>query len=138
MLIKNWISVVCAATLFGCVASGVRVTEDQVKQFERGKSTYDEVIAKLGQPNHTMTLGNGMRVVTYSYVEAAARPATFIPIVGPLVGGADARSNGASFTFDPRGILITYTISSSQTGSGFGATSGTQVQPVDNQPRRTP
>ncbi len=137
MIIKKLAAFICAVVLVGCAASGVRVTEDQVKQFERGKTTYSEVIAKLGPPNHSMMLGNGMRIITYAYGEATARPATFIPIVGPLVGGADVRTTGATFTFDQRGILTNYSASSSQTGSGFGAAAHTQVSPVEDQPRKT-
>ena len=135
---KNLAILACAAILAGCVASGVRVTEEQARQFERGKSTYTEVLTKLGQPNSTVALSNGMRVISYSYVEAAARPATFIPIIGPLVGGADARSNVVTFTFDAQGVLTNYTAAVSQSGSGFGAGAGTQVQPVSDQPRKTP
>jgi outer membrane protein assembly factor BamE (lipoprotein component of BamABCDE complex) len=121
----------------GCVASGVQVTEDQAKQFEKGKATYQDVVAKLGQPNSTLMMGNGMRFISYSYVEAAARPATFIPIVGAFVGGADSRSNVVTFTFDDQGILTNFMAVSSQHGSGLGGAAGTQVAPVENQPRRT-
>jgi outer membrane protein assembly factor BamE (lipoprotein component of BamABCDE complex) len=122
--------------LAGCTAAGVKVTEDQARQFERGKSTYTEVVGKLGQPSSSVALANGMRVISYSYVEASARPATFIPIVGPLVGGADARSNVVTFMFDASGVLTNYTAASSQTGSGFGAAANTRVVPVENQPRK--
>lgn len=126
-----------ALMMTGCVASGVRVTEEQVTQFEKGKSTYSDVVGKLGQPTSMVLTSTGLRVVTYSYVEAAARPATFIPIVGPLVGGADARSNVVMFMFDRDGILANYSTSSSQTGTGFGGASGTVVTPVENQPRQS-
>lgn len=135
---KALVATVLVLMLAGCAASGVRVTEDQARQFERGKSTYTDVVGKLGQPNSSVALANGMRVISYAYVEAAARPATFIPIVGPLVGGADARSNVVTFTFSPDGVLTNYTASSSQTGSGFGAAAGTTVEPVQDQPRKEP
>lgn len=135
-MVRALAAAVLLIMLGGCAASGVKVTEDQARQFERGKSTYADVVGKLGPPNSSVSLSSGMRVISYAYVEAAARPATFIPIVGAFVGGADARSNVVTFTFGPDGILTNYIASSSQTGTGLGASAGTNVQPVEDQPRK--
>jgi hypothetical protein len=123
-----------ALILGACVASGVRVTEEQAKQFERGKATYNEVVSKLGQPTSSVVTGAGLRYISYAFVEAAARPETYIPIAGAFIGGADARSNIATFSFDGRGVLVDYTIASSQTGMALGA--GANVQRTPDQPAK--
>lgn len=126
-----------AVLLTACAATGVRVTEEQVKQFEKGKSTYVEVVQKLGQPTTSVVTSQGLRYASYAYSEAAARPETFIPFVGPFVGGVDARSNAVTFIFDGRGVLQDYTSATSQFGTGMGAAAGTNPPRVD-QPRKTP
>jgi len=122
--------------LIGCAATGVRVDESQLSHFQKGKTTYAEVVAALGQPTTTSVLSDGRRLALYSYAEAQARPETFIPIIGPLVGGADTRSSMVSFQFDEAGILQSYSSSQSQYGSAMGFSSG--ASPADRvtaQPR---
>lgn len=126
-------TVFAALLLSACVASGVRVTEEQAKQFERGKSTYGEVMSKLGPPTSSMVTATGLRYLSYAYFEAAARPETYIPIAGAFIGGADARSNVATFTFNHQGLLIDYTIAESQNASGLGASVGR----IQNQPKNS-
>ncbi len=92
-------------TLAGCVSSGRPVDQAKVAAFERGKTTSAEVQAALGPPNGSSVLGDGSSVLVYAYTHAQARPESFIPIIGPLVGGADATSQTVSFTFGPDGVL---------------------------------
>ncbi len=68
--------------------------------------------------------------MSYAFVEAAARPETYIPIAGAFIGGADARSSIVTFSFDGRGVLVDYTIATSQTGTALGA----NVQRTTGQP----
>jgi hypothetical protein len=110
----------CAA----CVAGGTQVKESQLSQFHKGKTTVSEVVNALGDPNTNSLLPDGSRMLCYAYVQAAARPETFIPIVGAFVGGADSRSNTTCFQFADNGILKGYTSTSSKFGSGSNLASG--------------
>lgn len=110
--------------LMGCVASGTQVKESQLAQFKQGKTTYDDVVARLGPPNSSSLLPDGSRVIVYTYVQAAARPETFIPIVGGLVGGADVHSNMVMFQFTSAGILKSYSSNTTQIGSGTNLEAG--------------
>ena len=132
--------IACSAALMlaACVASGVRVTEEQVSELEKGRTTYNEVLAKFGPPTSNTLISNGTRVISYSYVQVQARAESFIPYIGPFVGGSDAKTNIVSLTFAPDGVLQNFVSSSSQRGTGFGAASGAPAERVESQPRRTP
>jgi outer membrane protein assembly factor BamE (lipoprotein component of BamABCDE complex) len=110
--------------LAGCVTSGTKVDEAKLSQFERGKTTYGEVMTSLGQPSAVSTLSDGRKVAVYSYVHSQARPETFIPIIGPLVGGADAQATRVTLQFDTAGVLQSYSSTQSQSGVGMGLAGG--------------
>jgi hypothetical protein len=74
----------------------------------------------------------------YTYIQAQARPESFIPIIGPLVGGADSHFSNVSLTFDRNGVLESYSSTQSQFGSGNGVASGaTTGDRVQDQPRKS-
>ena len=127
-----------ALGLFGCVSTGVQVDESALTSFQKGKTTINEVIARLGQPTSNILLDSGQRVIAYTYVQAQARPESFIPIIGPLVGGADSHFSNVSLTFDQGGVLQSYTSAQSQFGSANGVASGTTGDDrVKDQPRKS-
>jgi outer membrane protein assembly factor BamE (lipoprotein component of BamABCDE complex) len=127
-----------ALLLAGCAATGVQVKPEQLSKFERGKTTYQEVVASLGKPNFTSMTADGARTATYFYAESSVQAATFIPIVGAFAGGADTRSNSVMMTFDRHGVLQNYTSSEGAMGTGTGFSAGTSVERVQNQPRQAP
>ena len=117
--------IIClAAALAGCAAAGVQVTEQQAKDFQPGKATYDDVVAALGPPTATTTQSNGSRIAVYSYAAVQSRPQNFIPYIGPLVGGYDTQSSAVTFMFDARGILTNTTSTQSGIGSGANLAAG--------------
>jgi outer membrane protein assembly factor BamE (lipoprotein component of BamABCDE complex) len=135
----SFIAVLLGLALGGCAASGVQVKEEQLSAFEKGKTTIQDVVAVLGVPTGNTLMPDGSRMISYSYSQAQARPATFIPIIGPLVGGVDARSNMVMLTFDQRGVLKSTMSSSHQHGTGTGFAAGPVPQSqVEQQPRQAP
>ena len=135
MKIKTVSSLLCAALVAGCAASGVKVTDDQLSQFHEGQSTKQQVIAALGQPTMTMRNADGTTMVMYTYSEARTRASTFIPIVGAFAGGVDSRASTAVLTFDQDGVLKNTSSSSSQYGTATGiAVDG--GDPITDQPRK--
>jgi hypothetical protein len=121
--------------LLGCASTGVQVNEDQLRTFEKGKTTVADVTAVLGQPTTSSLQSDGSRMLIYSYAQAQARPASFIPIVGAFVGGTDARSNVVMFRFDAKGVLMDYSSTSSTYGTGTGMAAGAPM-PQTDQPRQ--
>ena len=113
-------SALLAVSLSGCMSSGVKVDETKVAAFQKGVTTYQEVIQVLGKPTNSTFMPDGTHMIIYSYVSAQARPESFIPIVGAFVGGADSEQNTVMLTFDQNGVLKTTMTSQSGIGSGTG------------------
>ena len=128
---------IVAVFLAGCVATGTQVHEQQLAKLEKGKTTIQEVVSSFGQPSTKTLNSNGTRTIVYMYVEAQARPETFIPFIGGFVGGADSRSNMVTLQFDRAGILVDYSSSTTTMGTGYGAASGTRFDRVEEQPKQS-
>ena len=126
-------------TLTGCYSVGAQVNEGQLAGFEKGKTTYSQVVAQLGPPTSEQVSSEGGRTVSWTYVQIKTRPESFIPLVGPFIGGADMKSNMVTMRFDGQGVLQNFSSSSSQLGSGSGFASGVGVGGrVPDQPRQAP
>lgn len=121
--------------LVGCAASGIRITEDQLVVLQKGKTTVEDVHRAFGRPTSSTVTASGDRMFAYMYVEAQARPETFIPIVGGFIGGADSRSTMVTMRFDSAGVLQDFSSTTSEMGMGTGFASGTTFGRVD-QPKR--
>lgn len=131
--------VIIAAGLAGCAASGVQVKEEQLAEFQNGKTTAVDVVKALGPPSQQILLHDGSRMLVYSYAQVQTRPETFIPFVGAFVGGADMKTNTATLLFDRAGLLSAVSASSGATGSGMGFASGTGAPDrVPDQPKQAP
>lgn len=133
-MIRNSILGLMCASLIGCASHGVMVSDQQVQQFKRGETTEAQVVAALGQPT-TVTSVNGERFLIYSGAHAQARPASFIPLIGPLVGGTDVRSSAVVFRII-NGTVVDITSSQTAMGGGTGFAAGAPVAPVYDQPRK--
>src|SRR5437773_8524482 len=110
---RGWV-LVLGLSLGGCISVGTKVDTTTVSQFQCGVTTYEEVVARLGPPNSTTRSGDGRTTIVYSWAHSQARAETFIPIIGPLVGGADAVGSTVILMFDPGGKLETITTSNSE------------------------
>ena len=119
----------------GCMASGVIVNEQQVQQFKRGETTEGQIVAVLGPPTSRSNM-NGRRSISYTGVQAQARPASFIPYIGGLVGGSDVRHSSYTFSFDSNGKLADIISTEGVTGTGTGFASGGSMQQTEAQPRQ--
>mgnify|MGYP006277757459 FL=1 len=89
----------------GCARSGTKVDPSELRQFEAGKTTYEEVVGVLGVPNYVSMTGDGRRLVSYIYAESQVRPETMIPFVGVFVGGVDTNTNNVTLVFDENDVL---------------------------------
>lgn len=116
---RTTISLILAAALAGCAASGVKVSEQQAESFKVGSSTYADVTAALGAPTTANVMPDGTRMAIYSYTAIRSQAQNFIPYIGPLVAGYDTQMSAVTFNFDRNGVLTG--TSSSQTGVGTGA-----------------
>jgi hypothetical protein len=112
---------VAAALLTGCTSYGTQITEAQASQFEKGKSTQDEVVAKLGHPSAmSAQLPDGSHSITYSYSHLQMSAASYLPVVGALEGETDASVTVFSFNFDTANRLIDWSSSLKNTTDKMG------------------
>jgi len=133
-MLRTW-KLIPVALMAGCVAHGVMVSDEQIAKFKRGETTESDIVAALGRPT-TVSTRNGVRMIFYSGVQAQARPATYIPFIGGLVGGADSKHSMVMFSFDANGVLKDVTSTQSATGTGTGFAAGTPIPQTENQPRK--
>lgn len=115
--------IVCFA-LSACVSTGTKVDPAKVVQFEKGKTTYNEVIQQLGKPNQSTIDSNGIRIIVYTYVQSQMSAASFIPYVGAFVGGSESESTTTMLRFTKELVLIDYTTSEGALDTGTGIISG--------------
>jgi hypothetical protein len=114
------------------------VDPEQLSSFQKGRTTFAEVVDKIGAPTSQTVNSEGDRTAFWTYVSAKARPESFIPIVGPLVGGADTKTSNVMMRFDSREVLQEYSASTGAMGSGTGFASGSNMSRIPNQPREAP
>lgn len=124
-----------SALISGCVSTGVAVSPESLSKFKVGESTEADITRDLGAPTG-VTQAQGYRFISYSSVNAQPRPATFIPIIGPLVGGSDVRTSMVIFKFGADGKLVDVQSHHHQSGAATGFAAGAPQPQIPDQPRR--
>ena len=71
-----------------------------------GQTTKDSVRKTFGDPGDISLSADGSQTWKYKYAFAAATPATYIPIVGHFVGGADVDSKTLTILFNASGVVL--------------------------------
>lgn len=135
---KQALTIALTILIGGCMSMGTQVKQDQLNGFTKGRTTYSDVTARLGQPNTISAKSNGTRTALYTYVHSQARPESFIPFVGLVVGGSDSKVNTAEFVFDQDNKLLEYSLSESNYGAGMGMAAGTYRDRTPDQPKEAP
>src|SRR5438132_8898818 len=121
----RYVSVIVALFAFtACVSMGTKVDQDKLAQFQRGKTTYAEVIQQLGKPTQSTVNSDGTRKVVYTYMQSQAKAANFIPIVGAFAGGADTENTNVMLDFDRDSVLTNYSATQGSSSMGTGINSG--------------
>lgn len=123
--------------LAGCVSSsfGTEINTSDVEKIQKGTTTREQIVQMFGQPMHTSMLGDGRRVLSYSYTatKAKATGASFIPIVGPIVGGArgESRMQTLQVILNADGVVEDYELNdnASQIRGGVFGTKATPIAP---------
>ena len=118
------IALLCALCCAACVSMGTKVEEGQLRQFEKGRTTYFDVVAVLGKPNQTTLASDGSRQVQYVYTQVQSKIENYIPIVAAFTQGATSETSTVTLTFTPQEVLLDYTATTGQTVVGSGFLSG--------------
>ena len=88
--------------------------------FQRGHTTYDEVVAQIGQPTALSVTADGARVAVWAYTRVTTRAVSCVPVVGLIAGGTDAKTQSVSLRFAPDCTLIDSASIQSQAGAHVG------------------
>jgi hypothetical protein len=98
------------ACLAGCDATGARVTATDARQFQVGKTTFDEVTDKLGRPGSTSIEPDGSLIAIYRHLIWQTNYAMFIPLIGLATTHPIPHTTQATFQFDADGLLTGYSV----------------------------
>lgn len=118
-MLKEVTTLALIAALTGCVSVGTKIDQSRVQQLQKGTTTYTEAVASLGPPTAVTVTNEGKKIAVYSYAQAQARPESFVPLVGPFIGGADAKSSMVMLTFDANGVLQEISTTEAQTSTHY-------------------
>jgi outer membrane protein assembly factor BamE (lipoprotein component of BamABCDE complex) len=91
-----------------CGSAGTQVTRAKAATIVKGKTTRDEVVATLGEPNSLTRDSNGRETLHYAYARSTVKPATFIPIVGAFAGGVNTQTSAFDVKLNPSGVVEEY------------------------------
>jgi outer membrane protein assembly factor BamE (lipoprotein component of BamABCDE complex) len=121
----RYVFVIVALLAFtSCMSMGTKVDQDKLARFEKGKTTYAEVVQQLGKPTQSTLNSDGSRRIMYTYMQSQAKAANFIPIVGAFTGGADTENTNVMLEFDQNSVLTNYSATQGSTSMGTGLNSG--------------
>jgi hypothetical protein len=97
--IKVVLMLLSFVVIASCTSTKYKPNANAMDHFEKGKTTYQEVVGVLGKPNSTSIMSNGTKTLVYSDMNTQVDPATYIPFVGAFIGGASAEMKFLKFTF---------------------------------------
>ena len=137
-LSKIVIFILVVGLMSGCVSVGRKIDQSAADKIEKGHTTKEQVVSLLGSPDRITRRSNGDAMFFYSYARATAKPATFIPIFGPLVGGANVQHQMLMISFGPDGIVKDFINSRGATESGTGLTTGSRALMPDVEEGKRP
>jgi len=107
--------------LAGCFSTGPRIDADQLAEVQKGKTTIADVTRRFGPPTSSVKYSDGSQTLVYYNTEVRADAATFIPLVGSMVGGASNSMHSVIFEFNAQGVLTDYKIADATTHNGTAA-----------------
>jgi len=116
----------CLFLLQSCATVGRKIDQTAADKIQKGVTTKEQVVTLMGAPDRLTRKSNGEMVFIYTYARATAKPASFIPVFGPLVGGANVQHQMFMVLFDANGIVKNFSSSQGATESGTGLAAGSK------------
>ena len=120
-MVMRTIAIVALVALAGCATTGREISSAQMTSMEKGKTTYAEVVARLGKPTMDVVTADGSRTTLYNFSKAGIKGATFVPIVGLFAGGMNVSGSSVTFSFTPDGVLKDYSTATTNFDTKNGA-----------------
>ncbi len=98
-----------AGLLAGCAGQGT-IDRERLSDLAEGRTTSTELARAWGPPLRDATMPDGRHVWTYRTVHLQTGPiVAFAPGFGPIGGTADPAMGQVTLTFDPEGVLLSFT-----------------------------
>lgn len=117
---------IAAFFIQGCVSTGRKIDQAAADSIKKGETTRAQVGQMLGAPELVTRKGNGDTVYVYNYMRATAKASTFIPYIGPFVGGANVQTQSTSVTFGPDDVVKDFSSTQGATESDMGLATGSK------------
>ena len=105
-----------ALALAGCATSvGIRVDAATLASLEKGRTTYEQAVARLGRPSVDTASPDGQRILIYKSQRMRVRPATALPVLGSVLGGTEEDSEWVTLFFRRDGTLDDWRVENERT-----------------------
>ncbi len=138
------LSVIGWFTMSGCMSSssGTPIEKDKLSRISKGVTTRSEMEAMFGAPTSLIIMpdGSGKRMATWhhSQTDAHANGKSWIPIVGPWIGGAEATSQNQNLqvTYNKAEVVEDFVYSGGTT-TGDSSAWGSHTQTTADTPVTT-
>ena len=123
---KTILAIIMATTLLasGCYSTGRKIDQARADSIKKGETTREQVGQLLGAPELVTKNSNGDTIYVYHYMRATAKASTFIPYIGPFVGGANVQQQMTRITFGPDNVVKDYSTTQGATESDMGFSAG--------------
>ena len=108
MKVTRIVLAVIVTAFAACGSAGTEVTRAKAATIQKGKTTREEVIASLGEPNSLTRDSSGRETLHYAYARSTVKPATFIPFVGAFAGGVNTTTSAFDVKLNPQGVVEEY------------------------------
>lgn len=129
---------VCLLLVAGCLSAGRKIDQESVDRIKQGETTKAQVLEWLGSPDRIIRDGRGNETFSYHYVRSTTKPQTFIPIIGPFVGGANVQSQFVSVRFGPNGVVNHLLTSHGATETDQNLNTGSKPEVSDVEDNKRP
>jgi outer membrane protein assembly factor BamE (lipoprotein component of BamABCDE complex) len=118
---KTSLAVIISFGLFcGCTSVGNKQLLDLnlISQIKPDVSTQEDVTRLVGEPTKQTYLDSGDTVWEYDLQQTQVRPASFIPLVGLVAGGANVQTHTLTVRFNKQGIVKEFGTGQAPGGGG--------------------
>jgi outer membrane protein assembly factor BamE (lipoprotein component of BamABCDE complex) len=109
---KKAILLAAALSFSACIHTieyGRQFDASKVPSLEKGRTSKQEVLTMFGAPESSSLNGDGILTLNYAYIKTTGRIklASFIPLVGPVVGGTASSNAQKTLTVSLKDGVVT-------------------------------
>jgi outer membrane protein assembly factor BamE (lipoprotein component of BamABCDE complex) len=107
--------------LTGCtVQQGAKVESTDISFIQKGQTTKDEVIQKLGKPTSVSVDSGGKETLIWDYYKHTTDAKSFIPFAGLFIGSTQMEGSTFTVFLDKKYRVTDYQISNSRSEGRVG------------------